>query len=205
MAWDTEATKAKILDAAVAEFAAHGPDGTTVDRISRRAGVNKERIYNYYGGKQKLFARVLWVELERVAADLPVDVDDLGEFAGRTYDYHRSHPQLSRLLRWEGLAVDTLFADGVPDEEGRTAHYRAKVDALAAGQRAGKVTDAVDADHLMFLVLSLAGWWATVPQVAKMITGAEETDGAEDSRRRASVVEAVRRMAVPTGLPTGRN
>ena len=46
MAWDTEATKAKILDAAVAEFAAHGPDGTTVDRISRRAGVNKERIYN---------------------------------------------------------------------------------------------------------------------------------------------------------------
>ena len=57
----------------------------------------------------------------------------------------------------------------------------------------------------MILVLSLAGWWATVPQVAKMITGAEETDGAEDARRRASVVEAVRRMAVPTGLPTGRN
>lgn len=201
MAWDTEGTKSRILEAAVVEFAAHGPDGTTVDRIAQRAGVNKERVYNYFGGKQKLFARVLWEELERVAVDLPVDVDDLGEFAGRAYDYHRRHPELSRLLRWEGLMVDSLFAGGVPDEEGRSTHYRAKVDALAAGQRAGKVTEAIGADHLMFLVMSLAGWWATVPQVAKMMTGADVDGGdapsaEEDARRRASVVEAVRRMTV---------
>ena len=32
MAWDTEATKRRILDAAVAEFAAHGLDGTPIER-----------------------------------------------------------------------------------------------------------------------------------------------------------------------------
>ena len=41
MAWDTEATKRRILDAAVAEFAAHGLDGTTIERIAGVAGVNK--------------------------------------------------------------------------------------------------------------------------------------------------------------------
>ena len=46
MAWDTEGTKRKILLAAVDEFAAHGPDGTTIERIAKAAGVNKERVYN---------------------------------------------------------------------------------------------------------------------------------------------------------------
>ena len=48
MAWDTESTKQKIKGAALAEFTAHGPDGTTVERIAKRAKVNKERIYNYF-------------------------------------------------------------------------------------------------------------------------------------------------------------
>ena len=47
MAWDIEGTKTKILTAALAEFAHNGPDGTTVAKIAARAGVNKERIYNY--------------------------------------------------------------------------------------------------------------------------------------------------------------
>jgi AcrR family transcriptional regulator len=59
MAWDTEGTKRKILEAAASEFAQRGPDGTTVERIAGLAGVNKERVYNYFGGKPALFARVL--------------------------------------------------------------------------------------------------------------------------------------------------
>ena len=69
MAWDTEATKRRILDAAVAEFAAHGLDGTTIERIAGVAGVNKERIYNYFGGKRDLFAHVLrWAITTRMVS-----------------------------------------------------------------------------------------------------------------------------------------
>ncbi|WP_423860011.1 TetR/AcrR family transcriptional regulator [Arachnia propionica] len=73
MAWDTEATKRRILDAAVAEFAAHGLDGTTIERIAGVAGVNKERIYNYFGGKRDLFAHVLRDELVKVAQAVAKD------------------------------------------------------------------------------------------------------------------------------------
>lgn len=194
MAWDTEGTKQKILDAAVTEFAAHGPDGTTIERIARAAGVNKERVYNYFGGKHELFAMVLCEQLAKVARDVPVEsfaTEDVGDYAGRVYDYHREHPELGRLLRWEGLAFDAE----VPDEEQRRDYYGYKTAAVADGQRAGAVTDAFEADHLMFLVLALAGWWSAVPQVARMITG-PETD-AEHARRRASVVSAARRLASP--------
>lgn len=194
MAWDTEGTKRKILDAAVAEFAAHGPDGTTIERIAKVSKVNKERVYAYFGGKHELFARVLRDELAKVAQAVPVEsfaTEDIGDYAGRVYDYHRERPELTRLLRWEGLAFDAE----VPDEEQRREYYGYKTTAASVGQQTGAVTGEIDADHLMFLVLAVAGWWSAVPQVARMIAGPESE--AEHSRRRASVVAAVRRLAGP--------
>jgi len=52
---------------------------------------------------------------------------------------------------------------------------------------------------MIFLILSLAGWWSSVPQVARMLTGSD-TD-AERARRRESVVRAARRIARP--VPAG--
>ncbi len=191
MAWDTEGTKRKILDAAVAEFSAHGPDGTTIERIAQTAGVNKERVYNYYGGKQELFARVLREELAKVAQAVPVEsfaIEDLSDYAGRVYDYHLERPELTRLLLWEALAFD----GEVPDEAQRRDYYSHKTAAVRGGQAAGTVTSEIDADHVAFLVLAMAGWWSTVPQVARMITRPESD--AEHARRRASVIAATRRL-----------
>ena len=55
MAWDTEGTRRRLKEAATAEFAEHGPDGTTMAAIAERAGINKERLYKYFGDKQALF------------------------------------------------------------------------------------------------------------------------------------------------------
>ncbi|MGO1849474.1 TetR family transcriptional regulator [Microbacterium sp.] len=192
MAWDTEGTKRKILDAAVTEFATHGPDGTTMERIATAAGVNKERVYNYFGGKPALFARVLSDELAKVAQAVPVEsfaTEDIGEYAGRVYDYHRERPELTRLLRWEGLAFD----GEVPDEAQRREYYGHKTAAVAAGQEAGAISQALAPDHLLFLILAIAGWWSAMPQLARMVTGPESE--AEHARRRASTVTAARRLA----------
>ena len=116
MAWDTEGTKRKIKDAATVEFTRRGPAGTTVERIAKRAGVNKERVYNYFGSKDRLFSAVLRDELTRAAEAVPPafdDGEDAGDYAGRLYDYHRQRPELIRLLCWEALTFD----DEVPEEE----------------------------------------------------------------------------------------
>lgn len=51
----------------------------------------------------------------------------------------------------------------------------------------------ISAEHLTLFVLSIAGWWATVPQVARMLCGPPSEQ--EHRRHRAAVVEAARRMA----------
>src|SRR5205823_236945 len=107
MAWDTEGTRRKLKEAATAEFAERGPAGTTMARIAERAGINKERLYKYFGDKQALFETVLTDELQKLAASvLPLEAgfEDIGEFAGRSFDYHAANPQLARLLLWEALA-----------------------------------------------------------------------------------------------------
>ncbi|MCE8039575.1 MULTISPECIES: TetR family transcriptional regulator [unclassified Halomonas] len=190
MAWDVEGTKRKILEAAVAEFAQFGPDAATVERIAKSAGVNKERIYNYFGDKRNLFAAVLRSELAKVALAAQSSADeDIGDYAGRAFDYHCEHPELSRLLRWEGL----VFTSDVPDEELRREYYGSKTKFVEDGQRRGAVTTVFGADHLTFLVLALAGCWSNMPQIARMLTG--DDDDQDRARRRASVVEAARRLA----------
>jgi AcrR family transcriptional regulator len=209
MAWDTEGTRRRLQEAAAVEFAERGLDGSTMARIAERAGINKERLYNYFGDKEALFRTVLCDELDKLAAAISATgaklEEDIGEFAGRTFDYHAAHPELARLLQWEGLA-----GGPAADEINRTAHYQRKVQAFAAAQRDGLLDDDLDPAHLVFLIIALAAWWQAVPQLARMITGADSADPAdpansgdsassEHARRRASVVRAAQRLALPLG------
>ncbi|MEV4350006.1 TetR family transcriptional regulator [Actinoplanes sp. NPDC049596] len=193
MARNPQETQRKILEAATGEFAARGLAGTRMEAIAARAGVNKERAYNYFGGKEQLFTAVLAEELERIAAAVPIDaigVDGIGEFAARCFDYHLDHPVLVRLLHWEALELD----GDIVDEVGRTEHYQRKVAAIADAQRAGEVTGDIPAAELLFLVLAMAAWWAAVPQVARMVAGAAASPD-DRARRRDAVAAAARKVS----------
>ena len=110
MAWDTERTKRLLLDAGVAEFSAHGLAGARVDRIAAAAGVNKERIYQYFGNKEQFFGAVLTRELALAIDAVPIHgsgIDAIADYAGRVFDYQCAHPELARLTFWEGLELGT--------------------------------------------------------------------------------------------------
>ena len=83
------------------------------------------------------------------------------------------------------------------DEADRAAHYQQKAQAYADAQRDGVLDDGLDPAHLVFLIIALAAWWVSVPQLACMLTGADGSDPAEHARRRASVVRAAQRLALP--------
>ncbi len=193
MAWDVDGTKRRIHAAALAEFSQFGAAGTTIDRIAKRAGVNRERVYNYYGDKAVLFSKVIRDELDKLAENVPLrevdGPDDLARFAGLAFDYQQDHPEVARLILWEGLADSGT----VQDEGERAALYLDKAHAVAAAQHAGLVNSSIASAHLVFLLIALAGqWWAT-PQMARML--AAELDDDSPARRRAAVVQAARRIA----------
>ena len=202
MAWNTEETRRRLKEAAVVEFAAEGLAGARMDRIAERAGINKERLYKYFGDKERLFATVLADEMAKIAEAIPPEIlteVDIGEYAGRCYDYPVAHPHFARLLQWEALAYGEK---PVPDEDARVAHYRRKVAGFERSPRDG----AIDPAHLVFLAMAMATWWDAVPQLARMVTGVSEVTPDEHARRRATVVEAARRLAGPPAVaaPSGK-
>ncbi|MEU4823549.1 TetR family transcriptional regulator [Actinomadura sp. NPDC023710] len=193
MAWDTAKTKRLILDAAVSEFAAYGPEAARMDRIAATAGVNKERIYSYFGNKRQMFAIVLTTELQRLAKAVPLDekaAGDLGEYAGQVFDYHRAHPHFVRLLHWEGL--HTTEGEPVVAEEERTAHYAEKIAALARTQESGRLDTRLAPRELLYSVIVLAGWWFATPQLRRMLM--PDLDNDPDGQR-AALVRLVRHLS----------
>ncbi|MFF7632279.1 TetR family transcriptional regulator [Kitasatospora sp. NPDC008050] len=192
MAWDTERTKQLLLDAAVREFAEHGPEGARVDRIAKLAGVNKERIYQYFGNKEQLFGHVIDQELAKVmavASPLPENCVDLGEFAGLLFDWHAANPTFLRLLRWEGLLIEPQPT--ARDNE-RAAYYAQRVAAIMEAQRAGTISRELPAQHLLYAVFALSAWWFTAPKVIAMVM----TGLADDTLagRRAALVKLARKL-----------
>ena len=81
-----EETRRRLLEAATAEFAAHGIAGARVDRIADSAGCNKQSIYGYFGSKDGLFEAVLDAIVARAVSEVPVDGHDLPGYAGRVFD-----------------------------------------------------------------------------------------------------------------------
>ncbi|MEU5532958.1 TetR family transcriptional regulator [Streptomyces sp. NPDC020362] len=185
---DPEATKARIFEAAVAEFARHGIAGARIDRIASEAKANKQLIYAYYGNKAELFSQVLGRCMVDLAAAVPVDPDDIDDWVDQLLDYHSAHPELLRLLFWEGIEYGTTE---LPDEPARQDHYRRKVAALRDGQDRGVVTDAIPAGDLLILLTALTNWTAVVPQMRRILAGTGDTDR---ERLRASIKEAARRL-----------
>jgi TetR/AcrR family transcriptional regulator len=60
----------RIRAAAALEFAARGYAGARVDRIARRARVNKAMLYYHFASKQELYRELLRTTFDRLAAEL---------------------------------------------------------------------------------------------------------------------------------------
>lgn len=67
----SEGKRQAMLEAAVAEFEAHGFPGASMDRVSARASVSKRTLYNHFESKDALFQAIL----DTLATDLNAAID----------------------------------------------------------------------------------------------------------------------------------
>ncbi|WP_304455271.1 TetR/AcrR family transcriptional regulator [Nocardiopsis sp. YSL2] len=183
----TETTRARLLKAARTEFAAYGIAGARVDRIAERAGVNKQRIYANFGDKEQLFQHVVGDALDELSAVVTLDGDtDPASYVARVFDYHRARPELLRLLLWEALHYGE---QPLPDEEGRTALYEAKLSSLA--EQLGEPLS-LDTRHLLLSLIGLAAWPQITPQLARLIVGPDVHEDQAQERLRDHITGFVR-------------
>ncbi|MFC9295093.1 TetR family transcriptional regulator [Streptomyces sp. NPDC057011] len=190
MARDSQATRARILEAGFDEFARYGIAGARVDRIAEAAGANKRMIYAYYGNKEQLFDTVIQQALEKGAESVPFDAEDLPGYAGAIFDHLVADPRLIRLVTWKLL--ERPEATALEAEA-----YDRKVAALSTAQQDGLVDPAYLPDDILALVLALAQSWFTMAGGALGGEGGSGWTPQRRARHRAAVVEAVARLSAP--------
>ena len=172
------ATRARILAAARTEFAMSGFGGGRVERVSALAGVNKERIYAYFGDKRGLFVATIASAVQEVGETVGPVPADLAEFAGRLFDFMSTHPETLRLLSWARLeaseemsaAAEHLIDLGRPEDD------------IARWQAEGRVSPRWHPHDLVVLMWGLV----EAPHMVPWRPGG--ADSAVVERRRRSLV-----------------
>jgi AcrR family transcriptional regulator len=105
------ANRARIIKAAIEEFAARGVKGASMDAIAARTQTTRALINYYFGSKEKLYLAVL----ERVYAEIrdaegKLDLEHLAppeairRIVEFTYDYYVEHEGFVRLVVAENQA-----------------------------------------------------------------------------------------------------
>jgi TetR/AcrR family transcriptional regulator len=163
---DPERTRERILEAALAEFAAKGFAGARVDQIAAGAGVNKQLVSYYFGGKQGLYralgARWRAGEAAIAGPELPLDAVIQRYLAATVEQW-----QAARLLVWEGL--EDSGED--PDAPGRTARMQQVVADLRRRQEAGELAADLDPASVLLTFFAAAIAPVALPQLVRSISG----------------------------------
>lgn len=187
---DSEATRSRILDAAVEEFAAHGLAGARIDRIAVSAKANKRSIYVYYESKEGLFTAALQRVIAELNAEVPLTEHDLPGYAGRFFDYLVAHPHTLRLSMWRHLERPDLSLS--PKELYAEKIAAMKTDAVAEAS-------GLPPTDLIVLVIGLATVWLWSPEDLLGADGGEPWSAGRLAEHRSALVEAAGRLAAPVG------
>ena len=102
-------TKARILVAAEAVFAAKGFDGASTREIAAAAGVNISSLHYHWESKETLYFAVFEHVYDRIVAlvrssipdaslDRPASREVVDEVMGRLYDFFADNPTIPRLM-----------------------------------------------------------------------------------------------------------
>ena len=186
MAHDPDRTRSLLMGAAVREFGEHGYSGARIERISRSAGVNRERLYSYFGDKRRLFETVLADRLSTVLDTTPVrgsGPEAVAAFAAAYFDACLEASDVPRLVVWEGLELQRPI-----EVESRRVQADLKVEEIRAALP-GSTKE--QAENLLLTIVTLCHGWFTTPNLGRIIAGDESAHG----RRRGEVVAVARLMA----------
>ncbi len=160
---DAERSRRGILDAALAEFAAHGLGGARMERLAVRAGVDKRLLSYYFVNKEGLFLAVLERAYENIRNEerklnltQEEPIEAIRRLISFTWNYYLAHPEFLTLLNSENLhrASHLKRSARVQSMHSPLVHTIAQV--LERGHKAGVFRAGVDAVQLYISIAGLA-------------------------------------------------
>ncbi|MEU8119590.1 TetR family transcriptional regulator [Spirillospora sp. NPDC049024] len=181
---DAERSRRLLLDAALDEFSAKGYAGARVQDIADRAGVNKQLINYYFGGKEGLYRELhrRWTEREAEFNDPAVPFD---EIVARYLRHVLDDPRGARLNAWRGLTEDL---DDIPPGEGED------LSDIERRQAAGELAPDLDPAAIMLAVMAMVSAPVTKPLAVRHVFGMDPRSPEFQERYAEQLRRIVRRL-----------
>jgi len=158
---DPDRTRARILDAAFAQFVDKGFADVTMREIAEQSTVTKSLIHHHFGSKEALWDAVKEHAFARYAADQRAelenaenpDADLLERSVINYFRFLKDNPQVVRLLAWTHLEGDETCGE-LDAELVRLGAHR-----IRQGQDNGLFRDDVNPTHVVTIFVMTCLQW----------------------------------------------
>lgn len=151
-----------ILQAALEEFARRGFDGTRMQTIADRAGVNKALLFYYFRSKEKLFRNCIKTEareLIEVIRTAGLSADEVPDFISAIVDEYftfiEARPGFVKLMVAELMGDNPIVQELLHERMADTGkHPLADIEAkINAFQQAGKIRGDTTPLHIFATIM----------------------------------------------------
>jgi AcrR family transcriptional regulator len=190
---EVRGTKERVLEAALDEFADYGLAGARVDRIARRADINKAMIYYHFDSKEALYDHVLKAHMEGAVMTLTAEIAEdlpLEEILRIIAEYHRrgfeSADKFSRIVLREFAAGSESIKRVLPELAGKENLRRLIVRKIEEGKHEGKYRD-IDIRQTMIAFVGMSLFYLMIAPMANQVWGIEDDSEFKNQRSDAIV------------------
>ena len=197
---DAEATRRRILQAALSEFSKRGLPDARIDDIAAASGANKRMIYYYFGSKERLYLTALesvYAELARLESRIDVDhldpVTAIETMINMKIDYYIDNPHFVSFLSMENLYQARHLRKSRRLREFTTPMTQILARILARGQRIGVFRTGIDPVDLYISICGLCIIYFSNQHTLAVILGRRLETPAALKRRKKVIADMVTR------------
>jgi len=186
-----EEKRGRVLTEATREFADHGYQGASINRIVDRLGIAKGSLFKYFGSKEGLFEHVFSRAVADFKGPLKAIRDSEGDFFTRIEQsflagaaFIDAHPHLYSIY------LKMLFNENFPLRERflgeiRRAHAKYLGALVDDGLTAGELRPGLDREMTVFLLHATLDRFLQYHAVPSLDTGIEPEPRSVEDRARA--------------------
>ncbi len=203
---DSAATRARLLHAAMEQFALKGLDARIED-IAERAGTNRRMAYYYFGSKEGLYLAALEATyLELVDVEKMIDVEALGPLeavaalVSAKFEHYIKYPRYIEFLKIENLYHGRHLRASARIDELRAPLISVLARVLERGAALGIVRKRIDAAELYISICALGYFVFSNQYTLGVVFERDLTAPAALARRRRLIIDMVTSY-LTAGLP----
>ena len=192
------ATKSRILDAALSEFATRGFAGARVDVIAGQARANKRMLYAYVGNKDALWVATLEAvyaakrqEERQLATDTLSPEEAMRALIRFNFRYHLEHPEFVALVNNENLMGARKLRRSKLVPQLYSPLLETLTEVLGRGQKAKVFRSGVDPMQLYISIAALGYFYISNIRTLSVIFASDLASQAGMKKREEHVIDVV--------------